>query len=277
MTITKIKLPAATARQPLAHPHFQTLTLGAWDHTSLATQITNHHLTKILNTSNDPATRAHAAWELLTITIETTELLGSMLLNHDQPTKTAFHQTTNTQLTDLFATIASTPPNDQTLTSFLKLLPENIPATTYERILSNARTTLQTLAQFWKARIEDVRSFRHYPGHLELNDVLALEPGPHPQRDAIIAEINNLPEVLDAHALPDGNTFEYTVLTRTQALEAASLTSIAIQLILTRSSNTLLNPASTNDEERLPKLYPVLLTGLKPQERDALRRTHHLG
>jgi hypothetical protein len=276
MTLRTHAIPAKVGTDLFKLPEWKSLLIGAWDQTALATQMINHDLAEALETATDPEIAAHFGWELVTIAVETIELMGSMLLNHRDPTRSAFHQASNRQLKKLFTSLAEAPLQPGEIQAFLHLTPPGPVSLGLPLglVLGNASTAIQGLATFWTNKVEHVRSFRHYPGGLQIADLLELDPQPHPARDKILEQIAAIPDRLDVFALPDKNTFEYIVLTKADAKAAPTYTQIAIQLIFT--GNALINPNSPHDEERLPTLYPALLVGITDAERELLKESFHL-
>jgi hypothetical protein len=139
-------------------------------------------------------------------------------------------------------------------------------------ILHAGGRAINTLASFWLQYIDAVRWFRHYPAHLTINDVEVIDPGPNPSKSAALHRLATTEDLIDVVVVPEDQGFGYLPLTLRDVHSAASATRLAIQVVLTRTSNQYLAPEAKRDDERLPKLYPFLLEYVSLENRERLAK-----
>lgn len=266
MTLTIHNLPSEHAEALFNKAELENLLFGGWSTTGLATQaLVSASLRRIAEVTR-VAERGYNAWELLTLAIETSEFLGSILLHFESPQSTRLHQATNTELTSIF-TKYSKPLSPRTVQTFLRLptpseYRDTLVAASFNTLLHVGGRALRSIAEHWLHYIEAVRWFRHFPASLSISDIEAIDPAPSPSKLGIINDLATIPDLLDVSVVPDDEGFAYQAITLQDARNAAVVTSIAVQIILTRGANQYLERDSERDDLRLAKLYPCLVQGL---------------
>lgn len=261
---------------------FENLLISAREGTSIATQELLNRSLQIVENSADTGQRGYHSWELVTMAVETIELLGTMLLSEDDPEHRTFHWASNDQLKEGF-TRRATPADPEATRRFFRLpFPQDRDDTLlrscFATVLHEGARAVSELSRYWLRYVDGVRWFRHFPAHLDVADIEAIDPGPSRSKEQILDDLTKMVDVVDVTVVPGDEEFAYQALTLRHAREAAVAARVAIQAVLTRSGNNLLLPQSAKEEDRVPKLYPFLLGNLSQENRARLARAgpYHL-
>lgn len=273
MTIQSVVIDVEHAGQLFDAPTFENVLLGSWEQVSLTTQFVTRDLLERIK-RDEPEWRAYHSWELIAISLETVEMVGNVLLHHERGGGRALHEATNPELAELFERYERPLPPDAVQT-FLRLPTpkdslDTVVGACFRTALDSGARALNVLASHWRRFAEAVRWFRHFPAHLTLDDVDAIDPGPNASKDAIFQEIAAMDDLLDVAVVPDGQGFGYQAIREPDVQFAARMTYLAIEVVLTRGGNLFLNPESDVPAERYPKLYPFLVRRLSPENRSRL-------